>query len=97
MCRKQRSTERLPPLELLVHPDLDGVRLQEPMRHLALVGVGHVAVDDGGQQVALVGDGDAFAIEPGKIHDGKNVGTTPSKALVVFVAEKGKPLRTDVQ
>ena len=30
------------------------------MRHLALAGVGHVAVDDGDEEVALVGDDDAL-------------------------------------
>ena len=58
---------------------------------------GSIAFEQEGRPSATYKAGDAFAIEPGKIHDGKNVGTTPSKALVVFIAENGKPLRTDVQ
>ena len=58
---------------------------------------GSIAFEQEGSPSATYKAGDAFAIEPGKIHDGKNIGTAPSKALVVFVAEKGKPLRTDVK
>src|SRR5712675_166837 len=49
-----------PPLELLVHPDLDGVRLEKAMRRLALLLVGDVADDDRDHEIALVGDGDAL-------------------------------------
>ena len=36
--------------------------------------------------------GDSFYIEPGKIHEGINKGTSPVKAIATFVIEKGKPL-----
>jgi quercetin dioxygenase-like cupin family protein len=36
--------------------------------------------------------GDSFYIEPGKIHEGINNGTSPVKAVATFVVEKGKPL-----
>ena len=58
---------------------------------------GSVSYEEDGKAAATHKAGDAFAIEPGKIHDGKNLGTTPQKAIAFFVAEKGKPLRTDVQ
>ena len=36
--------------------------------------------------------GDSFYIEPDKIHEGINKGTSPVKAIATFVVEKGKPL-----
>src|SRR3979490_3429176 len=56
-----------PPLELLVHPDLDGVRLEKAVRRLALLLVGDVADDDRDHEIALVGDGDALGEALGAI------------------------------
>src|SRR5262249_48894236 len=53
---------RSPPLELLVDPDLDGVRFEEAMRRLPLAIVVDVANDNGDDEIALVGDGDAFGV-----------------------------------
>ena len=36
--------------------------------------------------------GDTLYVEPGKIHEGINKGTSPVKAIATFVIEKGKPL-----
>ena len=41
--------------------------------------------------------GDSFYIEPGKIHEGINNGTSPVKAVATFVVEKGKPLTSSAQ
>jgi len=38
--------------------------------------------------------GDAVMVESGKLHEGINRGRVPTKALVTFVVEKGKPLST---
>lgn len=40
--------------------------------------------------------GENFRIEPGVIHNEKS-GTTPSKLMVVFTVEKGKPLASPAQ
>ena len=58
---------------------------------------GTISYEEEGRPAVTHKAGDAFAIESGRIHDGKNIGTTPTKAIVFFVAEKGKPLRTDVK
>jgi quercetin dioxygenase-like cupin family protein len=44
-----------------------------------------------GQPEKTYKTGDNFRIEPGVIHNEKS-GTTPSKLMVVFTVEKGKPL-----
>ena len=41
--------------------------------------------------------GDSFSVKPGQIHEGMNHGKTPIKILVTLVAEKGKPLTTQVK
>jgi len=58
---------------------------------------GSLSVEQEGKPAATYKAGDAFAIESGKIHDGKNLGTTPEKHVAFLVAEKGKPLRTGAQ
>lgn len=41
--------------------------------------------------------GESFSVKPGQIHEGMNHGKTPIKILVTLVAEKGKPLTTQVK
>ncbi len=36
--------------------------------------------------------GDAFFVEAGKVHDGRNVGSGAAKVLVTYIVEKGKPV-----
>jgi quercetin dioxygenase-like cupin family protein len=38
--------------------------------------------------------GDSVMVESGKLHEGINRGRVPTKALVTFIVEKGKPLST---
>ena len=41
--------------------------------------------------------GESFSVKPGQVHEGMNHGKTPIKILVTVVAEKGKPLTTQVK
>jgi len=50
-----------------------------------------------GQPEKVLKAGDVIHILPGQVHEGSNKGTTPVKISAVFVAEKGKPLTTQVQ
>jgi len=50
-----------------------------------------------GQPIKTLKAGDTIHILPGQVHEGSNKGTTPVKVSAVFVAEKGKPLTTQVQ
>jgi quercetin dioxygenase-like cupin family protein len=38
--------------------------------------------------------GDSAMVEAGKVHEGINRGRVPTKALVTFIVQKGKPLTT---
>jgi quercetin dioxygenase-like cupin family protein len=58
----------------------------------AFVVEGTVTLENEGAAKVTLKAGDHFTYTPGKWHEAVNVGTTPAKVAVVFVAEKGKPL-----
>ncbi len=53
---------------------------------------GTITLENEGAAKVTLKAGDTFTYKPGKWHEAVNVGTTPAKLAVVFVAEKGKPL-----
>jgi quercetin dioxygenase-like cupin family protein len=55
---------------------------------------GVLTLDYEGKPTATYKAGESFYIEPGKIHEGINNGTSPVKIIATFVVEKGKPLTT---
>jgi quercetin dioxygenase-like cupin family protein len=59
---------------------------------IAYVQEGVLTLDSEGKPTATYKAGDTFSVEPGKIHEGINNGTTPVKVLAAFVVEKGKPI-----
>jgi quercetin dioxygenase-like cupin family protein len=72
-------------------------RHTHPAAVFVFVQDGSISVDHEGRASTTYKAGDSFYIEPGKIHEGINVGTVPAKLVATFVAEKGKPLTTQVQ
>jgi len=58
----------------------------------AFVTEGTVTLENEGVAKVTLKAGDYFTYKPGKWHEAVNIGTTPAKFAVVFVAEKGKPL-----
>ncbi len=73
------------------------VRHTHPAEVYGFVQEGAVTLDVEGQPRKSLKAGDVFYIPPGKIHQGFNNGSATAKLSVVFVAEKGKPLTTQVQ
>jgi len=57
---------------------------------------GVMTLDHEGRPTATYKPGDTVYIEPGRVHEGLNKGTTPMRAIASFVIEKGKPLTTPV-
>ena len=53
-----------------------------------------LTLDYDGKPTVSYKPGESFYVEPGKIHEGINKGTTPVKAIATFIVEKGKPLAT---
>jgi quercetin dioxygenase-like cupin family protein len=58
---------------------------------------GTLHLDVEGRPSADYKAGQTFFVEAGKVHEGSNGGSTPVKAVAVFVADKGKPLTTQVK
>ena len=63
----------------------------------AFVLEGTVSLENEGAPRATLKAGDIFHVLPRTVHEAVNVGSTPAKFAVVFVAEKGKPLTTPVK
>lgn len=68
-----------------------------PAEVYGFVQEGTVTLEIEGQPTKTFKAGDVFSIAPGLVHQGHNKSSAPAKLLVVFVAEKGKPLTTQVQ
>lgn len=58
---------------------------------------GVMTLDHDGRPTATYKAGESVYIEPGRVHEGINKGTTPVRAIASFVLEKGKPLTTAIQ
>jgi quercetin dioxygenase-like cupin family protein len=58
---------------------------------------GAITLEVEGQPTRTLKAGDVFSIAPGLIHEGTNNGTATARVSAVFVAEKGKPLTTQVK
>ena len=72
-------------------------RHTHPADVLAYVLEGTMTLEVEGRPAATYKAGDSFFIEAGKVHEGINQSSAPVRVVGVFVAEKGKPLTTQVQ
>jgi quercetin dioxygenase-like cupin family protein len=72
-------------------------RHTHPAEVYGFVQEGTVTLEVQGQPTKTLKAGDVFSIPPETIHEGTNNGTVTAKLSAVFVAEKGKPLTTQVQ
>ena len=57
---------------------------------------GELTLETEGKPTKTFKAGESVVVEPRVVHEGINKGSVPVKALVTFVAEKGKPLTTPV-
>jgi len=58
---------------------------------------GVISLENEGKPTVTLKAGDVFYIAPGKIHQAINNGNVTAKLAAVFIAEKGKPLTTQVK
>ena len=72
-------------------------RHTHPGSVLVYVEEGALTLDYEGKPTVTYKVGESFYVEPGKVHEGINRGTTPIKAVATFIVEKGKPLTTQEQ
>jgi quercetin dioxygenase-like cupin family protein len=67
-----------------------------PAEVFVFVEEGTIQLEVEGKPTVTLKAGDIFTIAPGQVHQASNTGTTPARLKAVFVAEKGKPLTTQV-
>ena len=72
-------------------------RHTHPAEVFAFVLEGTISLENGPGPKTTLKAGDTFHVLPGVVHEAINTGTTPVKLVAVFVAEKGKPLTTQVK
>ncbi len=71
-------------------------RHTHPAEVFAFVQEGAITLEVEGKPNASLKAGEYFTIAPGQIHQAINNGSAPAKLAAVFIAEKGKPLTTQV-
>lgn len=57
---------------------------------------GTIRLDHEDRESVVYAAGESFEVEPGKVHEGINVGNTPVVVIATFIVEKGKPMTTQV-
>jgi quercetin dioxygenase-like cupin family protein len=72
-------------------------RHTHPAEVYVFVQEGTISLENEGAPTASLKAGDIFYIAPGKIHQAINNGSVTAKLAAVFVAEKGKPLTTQIK
>jgi quercetin dioxygenase-like cupin family protein len=75
-------------------PGVSAGRHTHPGEELSYVLEGTLLLEVDGRPPRTLKAGDVFFVEPGKIHDGKNVGKGPAKVLATYIVERGKPVAT---
>src|SRR5262249_50600245 len=73
------------------------VRHTHPAETYGFVQEGTITLEIAGQPTKTFKAGDVFYIPPETIHQGFNKSGAPAKISVIFIAEKGKPLVTEVK
>lgn len=74
-----------------------GVRVGKhthPGEEIGYIVEGTLVLEVEGKAPVTLKAGDAFFVEAGRPHDGKNEGAATAKVLATYVVEKGKPLAT---
>jgi len=72
-------------------------RHTHPAEVYVFVQEGTILLENEGSPTVTLKAGDIFHIAPGKVHQAINNGSVTAKLAAVFVAEKGKPLTTQVK
>ena len=80
-----------------IHPGGAEGKHTHPAEVFVFIEEGTLQLEVEGKPTVTLKAGDVFAIAPGQVHQGLNTSSAPVKLHAVFVAEKGKPLTTQVQ
>jgi quercetin dioxygenase-like cupin family protein len=75
-----------------IPPGVETGRHTHPGTELAYLLEGSIVLEVEGLPAKTYKAGETWIIEPGKVHNAKGTSDTTARTLVVYVAEKGKPL-----
>ena len=64
---------------------------------VAYVAEGALTLDYEGKPTATYKTGETFSVEPGKVHEGMNKGSAPTRLIATFVFPKDQPMTTQVK
>ena len=64
---------------------------------VAYVAEGVLTLDHEGKPTATYKAGETFSVEPGKVHEGMNKGSVPTRLIATFVFPKDQPMTTQVK
>ena len=68
-----------------------------PGEEVSVVLEGELRLEVTGKPAVTIKAGQAFTVPSGVVHAAASAGRVPTKLLVTYIVEKGKPLRTAVQ
>lgn len=68
-----------------------------PGEEVTVVLDGSLVLEVTGQPAVTLKSGQAFTVLAGVVHGAKSTGNRPTKLLVTYIVEKGKPLRSPAQ
>ena len=64
---------------------------------VAYVAEGALTLDHEGKDTVTYKTGETFSVEPGKVHEGMNKGSVPTRLIATFVFPKAEPMTTQVK
>jgi quercetin dioxygenase-like cupin family protein len=64
---------------------------------VAYVAEGAITLDHEGKETVTYKTGETFSVEPGKVHEGMNKGSVPTRLIATFVFPKDQPMTTQVK
>ena len=64
---------------------------------VAYVAEGALTLDHEGKPTVTYKTGETFSVEPGKVHEGMNKGSVPTRLIATFVFPKDQPMTTQVK
>ena len=75
-----------------LQPGSEEGRHTHPAELYVFVQEGTILLESEGKENVTYKAGDAYYVGPGKVHNGKNNGTGPTRLMAILGVEKGKPL-----
>src|SRR5262245_3380714 len=80
-----------------IQPGVVIAKHTHPGEEVTVVLEGELLLEVAGKPSVTLKAGQAFTVPMGVVHGAKSTGSAPTKMVVTYIVEKGKPLRTPAQ